>query len=37
MSDVLLQTEMLNFWNEQNAIALLFLSDQAIHVNPLGY
>jgi len=37
MSDELLQAEMVHFWNEQSAIALLFLGGQAIHVSLLGY
>ena len=37
MSGELLQAEMVNFWNEQNAIALLRLGGQAIRVSLLGY
>ena len=33
MSDELLPAEMENFWNERNAIALLCLGGQAIHVS----
>jgi len=37
MSDELLQAEMVKFWNDRNAIALLCLGGQAIHVSLLGY